>query len=143
MWSILLLQAFLVASSQAVTLQWCQDNVFVENGLWHGPEFEDCQKIVTELEREQEQFLPQSSGHKQVNPRCREKSAVIFLHGLAAKSDTVCQLFAKTALGLHPSKNIVRCPAAPVAPIDIFLPDKLLVQLLVLTSPVNDFSREV
>ena len=132
MWSnLLLIQAFLLASAQAVTLQWCQENVFHVDSKFpeDGLEMDACLKLVNGIDEDDESLIPFPDsfrpGHKEQNPRCGRKSALIFLTGVGPKLETACKVFAKTALGLHPTENVIRCPAGPERRTDLFsfLPD--------------------
>lgn len=65
--------------------------------------------------QEYQEYKPQVNDHERSvrNPRCGEKSATIFLHGLGPSLTTFCKLFAAKAVGLSSTRNILRCPAAP------------------------------
>ena len=52
----------------------------------------------------------------------REKSAIIFIHGLGVSLSTACKLFFGPAMGLSRSRNYVRCPVAPSHATTIFPP---------------------
>ena len=51
-----------------------------------------------------------------------EKTAIIFLHGLAVRATTACKWLTGPALGLSPSMNVVRCPSGPTKSTAIFPP---------------------
>ena len=61
-----------------------------------------------------------------------DKSALIFIHGLAASLSSLCQIFAGPLMGLSSSDNIVRCPKAPYDSA-LILPPSFLTSKLKLT----------
>ena len=131
MWSTLIFsQIFIFVSSQTVTLQWCQQNVFEKfsNLSAHGPEIETCLDFLKEEDENTEKETPSHStatpGSFPNNPKCDRRSAFIFLTGLGRKYQTACEIFAKS-LGLHLTENVIRCPAPPERKTDILkhLPD--------------------
>ena len=63
-----------------------------------------------------------SDGNRQQAREKGEKTALIFLHGLAVRATTACEWFLGPGLGLSPSMNEVRCPSGPTKSTAIFPP---------------------
>ena len=78
-----------------IDLQWCQENVFGQK-ISEGPEFEACVNGIEQADKEDEQTVPWKGADNYLeSPRCGDKSALIFLHGLGAKMTTMCRIFIK------------------------------------------------
>merc|ERR1712233_18893 len=61
-------------------------------------------------------------GNRQQARENGERTALIFLHGLAVRGTTACEWLLGPGLGLSPSMNEVRCPSGPTKSTAIFPP---------------------